>query len=640
MSICVCLVGETAALAEQAGFPPKVALDDVRHAIADGKHVHPRLLVTGEELKGLAESAKKGPIKQAIAETIIRQADSLEAAPPVERTLQGRRLLTVSRRCAQRVLALATAYHLTGDKKYAARAQKEMLAAARFSDWNPSHFLDVGEMTFALAIGYDWLYDQLDEPARKEIRTAIVEKGLKVPFETKFNSWVQAKNNWGQVCHGGLTAGALAIMDEEPELAARTIESALKNVPLSMAAYVPHGSYPEGPGYWSYGTSYNVLLIACLESALGKDFGLTLAPGFRETGAFPAMVCGPSGLFFNYADGSAGRTPEPVRLWFASRFERPDWLLGEQALWTQHLGTPGSVPIEGSKFLTPLALFWMKDAPVAGAVKMPLNWSPGGSAPISIHRSSWTDPRATFVGLKAGLHTANHRHLDAGSFVLDSDGVRWATDLGAEGYYGIESRNMKLWSQEQNADRWKIFRLNNFSHNTLVIDDKLQVAAGDSSIVGFSDDPARPYSIVDLSGVYAGQAKSVRRGVALLPSREVLIQDELTGLKSGSRVRWGMLTTGVPVELGKNTVTLKQGNEKLRLTIGGVENVGWHEIDTAKPRNEWDSPNPGTRMVAFEAEAPPSGKLAFAVVATPGSCERPVGAGLRREPLGEWQRKR
>jgi len=33
-------------------------------------------------------------------------------------------------------------------------------------------------MTFALAIGYDWLYDQLDDASRKEIRTAIVERVL------------------------------------------------------------------------------------------------------------------------------------------------------------------------------------------------------------------------------------------------------------------------------------------------------------------------------------------------------------------------------------------------------------------------------------------------------------------------------
>ena len=53
-----------------------------------------------------------------------------------------------------------------------------MLAVARFSDWNPSHFLDTGEMTFALAVGYDWLYDQLGEASRAEIRKAIVEKGV------------------------------------------------------------------------------------------------------------------------------------------------------------------------------------------------------------------------------------------------------------------------------------------------------------------------------------------------------------------------------------------------------------------------------------------------------------------------------
>ena len=87
----------------------------------------------------------------------------------------------------------------------------------------------------------------------------------------KLSSWVRASNNWGQVCHGGLTAGALAVMEHEPDLAARTVHNALHNVTYAMAAYAPNGSYPEGPGYWAYGTSYNVLLIGVLESALGTD---------------------------------------------------------------------------------------------------------------------------------------------------------------------------------------------------------------------------------------------------------------------------------------------------------------------------------------------------------------------------------
>lgn len=625
--------------AADPAFPPKVSLEDIRHQIDSATHAHPRLLATADELRGLAASASKDPLKKAIADTVIQQASALDNAEPVKRELQGRRLLSVSRRCAQRVLTLAAAYHLTDDAKFATRAQKEMLAAARFSDWNPSHFLDVAEMTFALAIGYDWLYDQLDDAARKEIRTAIVEKSLKLPFETKFNTWVHARNNWGQVCHGGLTAGALAVMDDEPALAARTVKNALDNVVISMAAYAPHGSFPEGPGYWSYGTSYNVLLVANLESVFGTDFGLTSAPGFSETGAYPAMVCGPSGQFFNYADGGAGRSPEPILFWFASRFHRPDWLIGERELWIQHLGKPGSLRIEGSKLLMPLALLWMKDSEAAAPVKMPLSWLSGGTVPIAIHRSSWTDPRATFVGLKSGLHTASHRHLDAGTFVLDSDGVRWATDLGAEGYYGIESRGMDLWNQKPNSDRWKIFRLGSLGHNTLVIDGQLQNADGDSSMVAFSDRATDPYSIVDMSQVYKGQAKSVHRGVTLLPTHEVLIQDELTGLHPGSRVRWGMITTGEPDDLGSSKVTLHQKDERLTLNLLAPASATWTQIDTAQPRHEWDTPNPGTRMISFEARGPESGQLTLAVLATPGTCKNPSSDKRKLDALESWGRK-
>ncbi len=63
-----------------------------------------------------------------------------------------------------------------------------------------------------------------------------------------------------------------------------------------MAAFAPEGSYPEGPGYWSYGTSYNVLLISVLESALGSCFGLDHAPGFDQTGAYLGAHHGAVGI--------------------------------------------------------------------------------------------------------------------------------------------------------------------------------------------------------------------------------------------------------------------------------------------------------------------------------------------------------
>jgi hypothetical protein len=619
------------------GYPPTITLDGVRQRIDRCEAKHPRLLATKDQLATLRQTEGDPRLHQRLADAVVGQADQLLSASPITRTLQGRRLLGQSRRCVGRVITLATAYHLTGEQQYVQRCRREMLAAARFSDWNPSHFLDVAEMTFALAIGYDWLYDQLDEVSREEIRTAIVNKGVRLPLETRHRGWIRARNNWGQVCHGGLTAGALAVLEDEPDLAARTVHNALHNVTYAMAAYSPKGSYPEGPGYWSYGTSYNVLLIAVLESALGTDFGLSKAPGFNETGQYPNLACGPSGLFFNYADGGAGRSPQPILFWLASRFDRPDWLLGEAELWNRHLGAQrqNRRTSFGGR-LGPLALLWSDGVAAPKEIQMPLHWFSEGETPITVHRSSWTDPTATYVGLKGGSPSANHGQMDIGSFVLGSDGVRWAEDLGAEGYHGIESRGMNLWSRAQDSDRWTIFRQSNHGHNTLVIDGQLQRADGSGKIVGFSDDLSFPHSVVEMTSVYEGQAKSVHRGLALLPSREVLIQDHLTGLAPGARVRWGMITRGTPGELGREAIELEQGEVRLGLSILSPTEARWQTIDTAEPREAWDSPNPGTCMIAFESVAPPTGELNLAVLATPGSCADSPPKRLTLKPLQTW----
>ena len=635
----VVVIGRTSADETNFGYPPKISLDEVRRRIDKAVGEHPRLLATAADFTALRASLDGDPVRRALADAVIGQAKFLEDAAPITRKLQGRRLLGESRRCVKRMVVLAMAYQLTLDERHVDRAKKEMLAIARFSDWNPSHFLDVAEMTFGMAIGYDWLFDQLDESSRSEIREAIIKKGLVLPFETRHKGWVKARNNWGQVCHGGLTAGALAVMEHEPDLAARTVHNALHNVTHSMDAYAPKGSYPEGPGYWSYGTSYNVVLIGVLESALGTEFGLTEAPGFSETGQYVSVLCGPSGEFFNYADGGAGRSVQPSLFWFASRFKRPDWLLGERERLAERVSRVSpDYAASGSDRILPMALLWMDGAGGNVTNRMPLHWHSEGETPITVHRSSWTDPNATFIGLKAGSPSANHGQMDTGSFVLDAGGVRWAMDLGAEGYYGIESRGMNLWSRAQDSDRWTIFRQSNAGHNTLLIDGELQRASGSGHIVDFSDDPAFPHSVVDLSEVYDGQAKSIQRGVGLIDSRDVLIQDHLVGLKPGSRVRWGMITRGTPGEMSGSSIELRQQDARMTLTILSPRASTWQVIDTATPRNEWDSPNRGTRMMAFETVAPESGELTLAVLAAPGAGRKSAAGKVELRPLESWGR--
>lgn len=615
------LSGASGAAPAALAYPPVVTLEQVRERIGGGRQAHPRLLADDTAFAAARDRLAADPLQRGLADALLRQADALRDVAPVKHEKQGRRLLGQSRTAVKRTLLLAMAYRLTGDTKYVAWCRRELLAAAAFSDWNPSHFLDVGEMTFALAIGYDWLFEALDNECRRVVREAIVQKGLLVPETSGHNGWVRAANNWGQVCHGGLVAGALAVMEDEPELTAATVLRALQNVPRSMAAFAPNGSYPEGPGYWSYGTTYNVLLIAALEGALGTDFGLSQAPGFSRTGEYLPLTTGPSGQTFNYADGGAGRNVEPALFWLAGRFGRPDWLRLDRQLLpglSERLVARDATG-QGDRFL-PLLLLWLTRAGEDEPARMPpLHWSSGGQVPITLHRSSWTDPNAVFIGLKGGSPKAPHGQMDIGSFVLDADGVRWAVDLGAEGYHGIEARGLNLWSSEPQSDRWKIFRQSNLGHSTLVIDGRPQQVAGNGRVVRFSDAPSFPHSVVDLSTVYAGQATGVWRGVAMLPSGRVLIRDHLEGLAPGSVLRWGMITPGSVSRIAGTTLDLTNGAARLCLEARLPEAVHWRTYETAKPPHEWDSPNPGTVMVGFEVTAPAPGVVDLAVLFTPGS---------------------
>ncbi len=205
---------------------------------------HPRLILSGSTWEIIKSRRREDPALDCLLIHCERESRALLDAPPVVYRKEGRRLLAVSRTTLRRVLFLATQFHLSGDKAFALRAQEEMLAVAAFDDWNPSHFLDVAEMTTALAIGYDWLYDALSPEARKAIEKAIVEKGLRPGLPEM--GFAKIENNWNQVCLAGMSLGALAVAEEEPELAARTLAKTRDFNMNGMKPYAPSGVYPEG----------------------------------------------------------------------------------------------------------------------------------------------------------------------------------------------------------------------------------------------------------------------------------------------------------------------------------------------------------------------------------------------------------
>lgn len=617
LTTCLCLAFASSLLSAQAPKPQdpsKVSLETVAAAIRQADKAHPLLFANAAAFSALREQTVTNELGKLALGRILFEADQILPLKPSTREMEGRRLLGVSRRTLQRVSALAMAHRLTGSPAYLERCAAEMRAVAGFTDWNPSHFLDVAEMTLAMAVGYDWLYNDLDEATRKTVAEAILEKGLRTSLK-QAGWWVKADNNWGQVCHAGMLAGALALMDQQEPMAVEIAHRAITNLPRSMHAFDPKGCYPEGPGYWSYGTDFNVLAIALLEGVLKSDYGLASLPGFAATAEYLDLVTGPSGMTFNYADGGMGRGTDFAPWWFASRFSRPDLLAYfERAALVNACSDRAR---KNGERLFAFTLFWLQPVPDGLTPKAPLNWSSGGDVPITIQRTSWDNAKALFVGLKAGSPSANHGHMDAGSFVLDADGVRWAYDLGAENYNRIESLKMNLWSPKQDSDRWRIFRLSSLSHNTLVIDGQLQLAKGKAKVVSFREGPESE-AVLDLSPVYTNASQVTRTGT-LLPAGEYRLTDSLKGLKPGSRVRWAMATKAVPDAQRTGSLLLREAGKQLRLSPLHDPSTTWATYEAAKPPNEWDSPNKGMVMVGFESVAPASGELTLSVLFTPGS---------------------
>jgi len=603
-----------------------IGVEEVEAAFNHPVKPHPRLFMTNAEATQIKAGLKSQPILESYYRAMLAKADGLLNDSPVKRIKTGRRLLGVSRRCLDRVIHLSAAWRFTGKRVYLRRAEKEMLAAAAFSDWNPSHFLDVAEMTAALAIGYDWLYDDLPAESRRAIRQAILEKGLDPALKQR--GWVRGHNNWNQVCNAGIMLGGLAIMEDEPALARKLVHRAVNGVQVVMKLYEPDGAYPEGPGYWVYGTSYNVILLAALESVLGTDFGLSQADGFARSAGYYLHVSGPTGLNFNYPDSGSKGGFLPTVFWFAQKYDRPSLAWRQYQLCKDAMAGDASELVR-SRF-SPLVLPWFASKQ---AVPKELSWMGRGSNPVAMFRSSWTDPDAVYLAIKGGSPGVSHGHMDVGTFVLDADGVRWAVDLGPESYNKIESLGMNLWGRSQGAERWTIFRYNNLSHSTLVVNGQHQRVEGTAPIIRYSDKGAFRHVVFDMSKVYEGQLAKALRGAGLLSTGQVVIQDEFKATEQPATVRWAMVTPAEVSIESNNKALLKIGRKVMHLSVLTDEKIQLKTWST-EPKADYDAPNPGTRLIGFEVSLAAGQAVRTDVVMSPPGANAKPSIDLK--PVLQW----
>ncbi len=615
----------------------------------------PRLLLTDEALDEVAKKIDADPRWRAYYEALKRRADKELNEQPVERKLEGKRLLGVSRAALRRMFDWAFMHRFTGDSKYAARVEREAVAIAEFSDWNPSHFLDVAEMTTAAAFAYDSCGATFSDENRKKVREAIRVKGVEEALKVR-GWWKKNNANWNQVCWCGTLYGALAVADDEPELARDAVRQAVNGVTWSMASYEPDGNYTEGPGYWGYGTGFNALMLAALNSALGNDFGRSKANGFAKTIRYYEHVFGTTGDAFNYPDSGGGPIFEPTAFWNALNLGEPgaawneNFMLDAAYVATKHKVKYGwrSLDSLAGHRLAVCALLWgsVRETPLdaekieAGTPVDPGKLAFGNVAPkelgyvgvgdgrnaVALFRTAWRRD-AAYLGIKAGAPNAPHGHMDEGGFVHDDGGVRWIVELGPENYHRIESRGMNLWGTAQNSDRWKLFRYNNLGHSVLTLNGAPQLVDGRTEIVESKiGGPGEASSAtLDLTPVYRDEAKSVKRVATLNPDGSLVIEDVVEALadkaiaverrfvtKAAVDVvseRVATLSAASPVRCGKATLCKKVETQSDIPTSFSVV--------AAETENDFDSKNPGVSILRETATVEAGKTATFRTVFSP-----------------------
>ena len=517
------------------------------------KGEHPRLVLTAADFERFKQKREVGDYK-ALIDNVMKRAEALLADPLCEYKIpDGVRLLTMSHKVEDCVKHLAMAYRLTGEKKYADRAIAEIKAACEFPDFHPRHFLDCAVLCNAFAYVYDWLYDCLDEETKALMRKNLFEKGFKRVMEEYTNApehadciesqrgyrWYQDKpgDNWKFICNGSLALAVLAIFDdEECDLYEPILTCGFEDSYLAVRDfYHPvDGSYSEGLGYWSYGTSYLTQHVDALLSCAGQDFGLTDYIGLKKSPYAALSLSSPNLYTFNFGDAGYGRTNVALLPWYQKIF-------GDQGL----AEVRNKQIREGAGGLGDL--IWYKEREIESLAEMPLSFGGVGCDNASFRTDAGEN--AFYAAVHLAKNNAYHGHKDMGTFIMNIGDKRFFVDLGADNY------NLKSYSD--------CYRYRAEGHNTIIFNPAKtndQEWHAPCTIARFADGE-ESFAIGDMSAAFPGK-RAVRGMKMFRADGSVILQDEIE-CTAEDIIRWSAHTPAA--------IRLYESGKAAVLDIDGVK---------------------------------------------------------------------
>lgn len=520
-------------------------------------HAHPRLHTTPDQLAALKAEAGENPTLKGWLDSLVTRAEKLAAQEqaPFDYDISTGRL---NYQKAEGLPSVAIGYLLTGDPKFVDYVWYVASTVCAWDDWYPTHFLDTSAAAVGLSIAYDWMYDAFTDEQRRTIEEGLYRNALSEALLWQYgvkqtgpnNSWPYMYNNWNEVCNGSMAITALALLDVYPEEASRVLANNFKGLEFSLFYYAPSGAWWEGPVYWEFGTSNLIQALSAMESALGTTFAIETAEGISNTADYGLDIQSSNGTF-NYCDADKYDSNSDLQLWVARHFDKPEVTRGVLR------NTNG-----GANILSVYSPFWADlDALYYSGPERPYDAYFGGNNQVVTMRDSW-DSGETFAAVKGGVEAHSHGHMDAGTFVFDAFGERWATELGVE-EYGLNG----YWNVE--SGRWQILRNRAEGHNTLIINPDGtgidHTLYAEAPVTRFETKPKGVITAVDMSDMLSANAASAQRGYFLTDYRKSLVVRDEVELTGPSDLYWFMYTEALEGEIDGDSVILSKNGKKVRV---------------------------------------------------------------------------
>lgn len=546
--------------------------------------VHPRIIITKEKIEDIKYNYSTKDYYKKWVDSIIEEADGYLTADFYYFDEATNSFSSGARRgIRDRVIYLGIAYFMTGDLKYPQRAYKELQSAGNFKHWrHENEYLDTAEMMLTFAIGYDWFYDVWTDTQKKWIADTMIEKGMQYSRAAYYGVapgvstwWANNDTNWSACCNDGTASAAMALMDEYPELCSDLVSKAVRSVERMLRGFYPSGAWFEGTGYYSYTMEHISMMVCSLRNSFGTDYNLMKAPSLDISGDYIIGIDGPVASN-NFHDASEGHTIPASLSFLATTFNKMSYS-GERLNAIEFYG-------KSCHFFD--VLYWPTAFERGVKADLPKDMS-FGTTELAVMRSEYSNPEATYLSYHAGAVLEQHSHVDAGTFVMDMSGVRWACDLGADDY------NADGYF-EQRGRRNNYYRIRAEGHNCAVIDPDESSGQNLDAVMpirSLESGSSSAFSTVDLTPAYNTSVESYIRGFMIGENRRTItVRDEYKFRDSGHELYWFMHTRAEIEVVDDTTAILTSKGKRLKAQL--VTDIDGAKFSVMKAEPLPTSPNP------------------------------------------------